>query len=59
MSELLENVVCLSESPDLSMNELTCVLGNAEKVGIFNLSCFCSHRTEASGFLSELQLQEQ
>lgn len=48
-----------SESLNLSTNELTCVLGNTDKVDIFNLSCFCSHRTEVSGFLSDLQLQEQ
>lgn len=52
-------VVCPSESLDLSTNEQACLLENTEEVGIFNLSCFCSHRTEASGFLSDWQLQEQ
>lgn len=41
------------------MNELIRVLGNTEDIGIFNPSCFCSHRTEVSGFLSDLQLQKQ
>lgn len=45
------------------MPVLTCVLGNAGKVGIFNISCccvqlYCSHKTEVTGILTVLQLQE-
>ena len=57
-------VIWLSEPLDFSMCMLTRVLGNAAKVGVFHVSCFCaqlycSHRPEVTGFLSVLQLQEQ
>lgn len=57
-------VIWLSEPLYFSTRMLTCVLGNAAKVGGFKTSCFCaqlycSHRPEVTGLLSVLQLQEQ